>query len=138
MEIESKMLKAFMDQQKVDPKIADKQADLNQQALEERHKEFEKELEDKLAAAPPSLFKLLNLRTELKDGELNQKTIPHPKLAGYDHSLEQVRMKFKQPESRGNTGEQTYEVVDNTPPDDMRGEIGIDWGSLGDTLIGLS
>jgi len=137
MEIESKVLKAFMDQQKVDPKIADKQADLDQQAIEKRHKELEKELEDKLAAAPPSLFKLLNLRTELKDGEVNQKTEPHPKIAGYDHSLEQVRMKFKQPESRGDAGEQPYEVVDNTPPDDMRGEIGIDWGSLGDILAGL-
>ena len=137
METESEMWKAFLDQQRVNPKTADDQADLTQQALEERHKEFEKELEDKLAAAPPSLFKLLNLKTELKDGSLNQKTEPHPKLAGYDHSLEQVRMKFKQPESRGNTGEQTYEVVDNSPPDDMRGEIGIDWGSLGDSLIGL-
>jgi hypothetical protein len=135
MEIESKVLKAFIDQQKVDPKIVDKQADLDQQAIEERYQELEKEIEDKLAATPPSLFKLLNLRTELKDGELNQKTEPHSKLAGYDHSLERVRMKFKQPESRG---EQPYEVVDNTPPDDMRGEIGIDWGSLGDSLIGLS
>ena len=131
----SKMWIAFLDQQKVDPKEADKEADLSEEALLECQKKLQEELEAKLAASPPSLFKLLNLKTELAEGELNQKTESHPKLAGYDHSLEQARMKFKEPESKPR--EENYEVTDTTPPQETRGEMGIDWDSLGDALINL-
>ena len=37
----------------------------------------------------------MNIPTQLKDGQLDNVTEPHPNFKGYDHSCEKVRISFK-------------------------------------------
>lgn len=74
---------------------ADKAAELNPNSIGNEHLEFEanqkfrQELASKMTTKPIS--QSMQIPTQLKDGELDNKTISHKNFKNYDHSLEEHR-----------------------------------------------
>lgn len=84
------MLEAFLKQQK----YTDKEAIAILNSIEDKKSENSKKAKQ-LILRSQNISDYANIPTRLKEGELNQKTVAHPKLKNYDHSLEMVRKKFK-------------------------------------------
>lgn len=129
----SRMWEAFMEQQKGTPEELDREADLMEQVLQEWKEQREKEATEQLHSNQ-SLFEALDLRTNIRKEDIEQKTEVHPKLQNYDHSLEKVRIKFEQPESDPNKPI----LIENVPePREFEEPLfGIDWDSLANQLGG--
>ena len=50
-----------------------------------------KKIRELIANPSPEISKSMNIPTNLKEGELNQKTESHPHFKNYDHSLDMKR-----------------------------------------------
>ena len=140
----SKMMQAFIDQKKV--------YDEEVQALDQQMRdENERKALLHLATPKPSLAEAAGIATQLKEGELDQKTEVHPNLRGYDHSLDMPRIRFgedggeiladgvkiPEPEPEGlrlcprGMPEIEGDPIEGT--EDLP-ELGIDWDSIGKKL----
>ena len=105
-----------------------------------------------LATPKPSLLDIIGGRTQLKEGELDQKTETHPRLKNYDHSLDMPRarftddgadvlvngMKAPEPEPEGlrlcPRGLPAIENNDPATKTEDAPDLGIDWDSVGKQL----
>jgi hypothetical protein len=87
----SEMLNAFLKNQK----FTDEQADEYEQYLKDLERDHTRMAIEQLSSEKPSLINFIGGQTQIKDGELDQKTIPHDHFKDYDHSLEKVRINFK-------------------------------------------
>jgi hypothetical protein len=126
------MWEAFMEQQKGTPEELDREADLMEQAVQEWKEQREKEAMEQLHSNQ-SLFEVLDLRTNLKKEDIEQKTEVHPNLKDYDHSLEKVRIKFEQPESDPDKPmliEDVRPATDDEPTTIEMSPFQIDWDGL--------
>lgn len=67
------------------------EAELRSQKLEEAKKKMAEEFHKKAVLEmnkSQEIKSKMEIPTKIKKGELDQKTVPHPKMAAYDHSLE--------------------------------------------------
>ena len=115
--------------------------------------ENERRALEHLAAPKPSIAKAAGIPTQLKEGELDQKTEVHPRLQGYDHSLDMARIKFgeegegaeiladgvkiPEPEPEGlRLCPRGMPEIEGDPIDGVEElpELGIDWDSIGKKL----
>ena len=80
-----------------------------------------------ILSRPQELMHYMEIPTQLKAGELDQKTIPHKQLANYDHSLEMDRLQtlrseydYVEPEHTENTDstdiQMSTELYENIDP----------------------
>ena len=84
------MFNAFLNQQKyTDPEADQIAKKIEQQKYENTQKAIE------VLSRNQNISKYTSIPTNIKEGELNQKTESHPNLKNYDHSLEKVRIKFR-------------------------------------------
>lgn len=66
---------------------ADKQADQREANEKALAKDLNKKAIEQISRNQ-NISSAMNIPSQLKEGQLNQKTIPHPQMANYDHSLE--------------------------------------------------
>jgi hypothetical protein len=128
IDMKSKVLQAFMEQQK----YTDEEAIAMENAVADMQNEnFRKGMEQ--LGRPQEISKNLSVPTQLKEGELDQKTESHPHFKNYDHSLEKMRRSFKSEDIDGVERDISHlpEGTDYNLPEH---QFGIDWGSLGDQL----
>ena len=123
--MKSPMLEAFLKQQK----FTDKQAD-EYQANIEKYKEANYEKAKLEMSKDQAIKNCINIPSKINTKDIEQTHEIHAKLKGYDHSLEAIRMKFKNDGTQSDytttiTGTD-YKLADN--------QIGIDWGALAKKL----
>jgi len=83
----SPMLQAVMDQSK----YTDEEASLVLAAIEEKKTDNVRKAREQLLRPQ----EITNIPSAIKPEDINQKHEAHPHFKNYDHSLEQVRIKFK-------------------------------------------
>ena len=123
--MKSKMLKAFMDQQK----FTDEEAITIANSIEDlKNENFNKGMQQ--LDRSQDIRQYTSIPTQLKPGELDQTHEVHPRFKDYNHSCEQVRMKFtlEGPDAENRQlSEREIQQIDENP-------FTIDWNSLGDSL----
>jgi len=82
----SPVQQAFLDQQK----FTDAEADAYQQSIADAHADNERKAMLQLCRSQ-NVSDYMNVPTTIEAGSLDQTHEVHPKLKGYDHSLEKVR-----------------------------------------------
>jgi len=93
----NKILKEFLEQSGIDPTSPNQSAE-HERKLKEKERQADRDLLMKHwmertggVMESPSLGKHINIPTQIKSGDLDQVTEPHPQFAKYDHSLEKAR-----------------------------------------------
>ena len=90
----SPMLKAFLEQSNINDSAADKRVE----ELELLQKNREQQAILQLSRSQ-KISEYMQIQSNVKESDINQKTQPHEQFKNYDHSLEKVRIKFKSKEN---------------------------------------